>query len=164
MNNRVALRLTLVALVFTMLSIKTNAESISLFKELPNTEDFEISDSEGKSYHADLGVMVDDQFELFGIPLWNEGEPKYVLYHTLGTSHTSKVDLTHYLYIELTSEDIKTLQEFYPDIPTEPQLSFWERIGGKLVVVLAIVVLFAFYYLAEIRKEKKRLREAKNAE
>ncbi len=153
----VVLRLFLVAILLGAFSVHASAESISLFKKLPQTEDFEISDSEGKTYHADLGVMVDDQFEVFGIPLWNEGDSKYVLYHEFGSVSTSKGDFTNYLYIELSAEDIAVLQEIYPDIPTEPRLSFWERVGGKLVVILVIGALCGFYFMTENRKEKKRL-------
>lgn len=160
----IILRLTLMMCLLGAFGVQSSAESVSLFKKLPNTEDFEISNSEGKSYHGDLGVMVDDQLEVFGIPLWNEGEPKYVLYHMLGTTHTSKFDFSNFLYVELSPEDIAAFQEIYPDIPTEPRLSFWERIGGKLVVILVIGALFAFYYIAENHKEKKRLQEAESDE
>lgn len=123
-----------------------SAIHISKAKELPKTAEFESETEDGQTFHVNLGVMVDDQFSFLGVPLWNEGEPKYVLYNER-IAKTSKGDFTWYQYVELDNDDVTALREEVGGIPAKPQLSFWERIGGKLVALVVLVVLIFLFAL-----------------
>lgn len=109
----------------------SDGSTVTKVKTLPQSEVFEITTTRGNTVHCDLGVMH-DQFCIFGIPVWNYGVNKYVLYH----DNSDTFD-----YVELTKEDIADLQSFYPDIPSTPELPFWDTVGGKIVVLIIILVI-----------------------
>lgn len=160
--DRVAMRVVVLVIFLGIFVMNGNAAYISKIYDLPKIEAFETEvennqrSGETVTVHLNLGVMVDDQFSLFGIPLWNEGEPKYVLYHQMGTVHTSKFDFTNYLYIDLNEDDVAAIEEMVPglDVPSNPQLPFWDRIGGKLVFLLILIAVFGVLYVF-CRKKKE---------
>ena len=100
---------------------------------LPYSEEFEMTYG-GRSYHGDLGIMH-KRFSIFGVPIWNYGDCKFVLYNEIGDE---------YVYVNLDEDAMEYLREIYPDIPSEPSLSFWETIGGKLVVLVVLYIIFLF--------------------
>lgn len=114
-----------------------NGPEISLVKELPSSDEFVVQASDGKWYHADLGVSY-NQFSLFYIPIWNYGDYKYVLYTK------TKVGEYDYTYADLSKDDIAYLQSKFSGIPNEPSLPFWDAYGGKLLVVALVFILIAF--------------------
>lgn len=131
----------ILAVLLAFVSIKANAFPIPIIYsdgttftkvyEFPQTEDFEFKNKYGNMVHFDLGVEH-EEFSLFGIPLWNYGNYKYAIFNDEGDS---------YSYTELGKDDIATLQEIYSDIPDEPELPFWNTVGGKLVAIAILIVL-----------------------
>lgn len=136
------MRIKLIALliiVFGLSGIKANAipvfysngNTITTVKELPYTEDFDFETRNGTTKHVDLGVMH-QEFAIFGIPVWNYGDYKYVLFHDNGNN---------YNYTELDKDGIETMRSLVGDMSDTPELPFWNTIGGKLLV-LGVIVLF----------------------
>ncbi len=111
-------------------------EEIEKVMSLPYSEEYTVEASDGRYYHADLGI-IHDQFSLFWIPLINYGTEKYVLYTD------TKVGDYDQTYVELDSEEIQYLQQHFSDIPTKPELPFWDAWGGKLLA-LAIIAFYFF--------------------
>lgn len=105
--------------------------------DLPMNDDYTVVAQDGQSYHANLGVMY-DEFSLFWIPIWNYGEKKYVLFTD------TKVGEYDYTYADLSAEDVAYLQSQFGGIPTEPELPFWNAIGGKLILLLVILLIGFF--------------------
>ena len=114
-----------------------NGEEISMVLSLPNQEDFLITCDDGRDYHADLGVMY-NQFSLFYIPVWNYGDYKYVLYTD------KKVGKYDFTYVDLGKDEVEYLQTLYGGIPDEPELPFWDAYGGKLLILLLLVIGIAY--------------------
>ena len=113
-----------------------NGETVEKVMELPQREEFKILAQDGKWYHADLGIKH-EQFSLFGVPIWNYGTEKYVLYTD------TQIEGYDYTYADLSSSDVRYLRQEFSSIPAKPELSFWTRIGGKLVV-LTVLGVFIF--------------------
>lgn len=114
--------------------IYSNGEEIENVLNLPN--DYQIEAEDGNLYHADLGILH-EQFSLFWIPLINYGTEEYVLYTD------TKVGNYDFTYTPLTSNDLAQLQQVY-NIPTKPELPFWDAWGGKILLG-AIIFLFFLY-------------------
>lgn len=100
----------------------SNGNTVTTVKELPNTEDFEFETRTGATKHCDLGVMH-KELAIFGIPVLNYGDYKYVLFHDNGDD---------YDYITLGKDEIEALQSLYSDISVNPELPFWNTVGGKV--------------------------------
>ena len=118
--------------------IYSNGETFIKVLDLP--KDYEMEYNE-RVYHADLGIKF-YQFSLFWIPLFNYGEKKYVYLNE------RKDD---YVFIELTSDDVSELQDIYGSsvIPSDPELPFWDVWGGKMVLILIIIVWFGYKRIAK---------------
>ena len=111
--------------------------------DLPNTEEF-IVEAEGNNAqqleymgqkkYGDLGI-AHKQF-CFIVPLWNYGEPRYVIYREKSMYDASDVD---YYTIDLSPEEVAYFHETY-GIPITPEIPFWDKWGGKLVILLLIVL------------------------
>jgi len=132
---KVILTLTLVfiALFFTANNAKgvifySNGETIDVVKELPADAIINGSD------HVNLGVMY-KQFSIFWIPVWNYGEARHVLIN-------DKKDT----YYELEDEDVEYLKtNFDVDVPEKASINFWNKIGGKLIwAVVLVIVIFGW--------------------
>ncbi len=90
--------------------------------------------------YTDFGIVF-EQFSILGVPIWNYGETTYALYSESATT----ID-----YAEITNEDLKEVLvdfEIPGEFSAEPSLSFWNKIGGKLVVLAVFGALVAFYAL-----------------
>jgi hypothetical protein len=119
--------------------IYSNGEKLEITQKFPETEDFTFDDGE----HMNLGVMY-NQFSIFWIPMWNYGETKWVFVNDKRDSYSD----------ELTAEDIETLRTEYGfDIPDEPKIGFWNRVGGKIVwgIIIALI-LCAWWWTREKKK------------
>jgi hypothetical protein len=79
--------------------------------------------------HLNLGVMY-DQFSFCGIPVWNYGETKWAYVNDAANTYDENV----------TDEELTALRESGLDIPKTPSISFWNRIGGKLVVIAGVFI------------------------
>lgn len=76
-----------------------------------------------------------DQFSLFYVPIWNYGETEYAVYDS-----EAKTIYT------LDEEDLAAFKEEYDwKLPEKPGLSFWNRIGGKLVVLAVLAALLGVW-------------------
>ncbi len=114
--------------------------------DLPNTEEFiikgDVSDNQfelmGTELCGDLGIAHKQFCIVF--PLWNYGEPKYVLYRDKNMYDASSVD---YYSIPLSDEDIAYFHELY-GIPLTPQIPFWDKWGGKLVILLLLILFLVW--------------------
>ncbi len=92
--------------------------------------------------YTDFGVVF-EQFGVLGIPIWNYGaEPVYAFYSDNGRVIE---------YAELSTEEVLAFQEENSiDLGVEagdtPSLSFWNKIGGKLIIIpLLILGLWVTY-------------------
>jgi hypothetical protein len=134
----------LLLIVLLLSNIRASAKEIPIFYsygidvekviDLPEKEEYTIEDENGRSYHADLGIMH-EQFSIFGVPLFNYGEEEYVLFYE---------GATDYKYVDLSRDEIKYLRELYPSISLTPELPFWDVWGGKLLALLIIGLIFLF--------------------
>ena len=101
-------------------------------------------------HHVDFGVAY-EQFSLFGIPVWNYGTTYYALISSDGKT-----------VYEVAEEDKEYLTEEYGiDFSSEPKISFWNRIGGKLVW---IVVIFLIFFGGKIGKKNKEVEDEESLE
>lgn len=72
------------------------------------------------------------QFSLFHVPIWNYGQTEYAVYDSKAKT----------IY-ELDEADVAALKEEYGwELPEKPGLSFWNRIGGKLVLLGVVAAWF----------------------
>ena len=113
----------------------SDGEEIEKVKDLPLREEFMIIANDGRAYHADLGILH-EQFSLFYIPLINYGTERYVLYTD------QKIGEYDQTYWELSREEIAYLQSEIGGIPSTPQLPFWDKWGGKLLLIGIIGIIF----------------------
>lgn len=102
----------------------SDGNDIITVQELPHTYDFTID-----GIHVDLGILH-KQFSILGIPIWNYGDEKYVLFHENEKSYT---------YYDLDFEEICTLHELF-DVPITPTIPFWDKLGGKILVIIIIIM------------------------
>lgn len=109
----------------------SDGEEVEKVIDLPMREEFQIQTQDGNWYHADLGILH-EQFSIFWVPLYNHGTEKYVLYTD------QKIGEYDFTYAELDNEDIANLQSEFGGIPSTPELTFWDVIGGKLLALLLI--------------------------
>lgn len=107
--------------------------------DLPNTPEYlEPSDQNfGSPKYLDLGI-AHKQF-CFVLPVWNYGEPEYVLYRE---KWPGEHGADYFTYV-LDDEQIATFHELY-GIPLTPQIPFWDKWGGKLVLLLLLVLFFVW--------------------
>lgn len=112
-----------------------DGEHVAKVLDLPQREEFMIQATDGKWYHADLGVLH-EQFSLFFIPLFNYGTEKYVLYTD------TKIGEYDFTYADLDSEEVAYLQSEFGGISSTPELPFWDAWGGKLLALGIVVFIF----------------------
>lgn len=80
------------------------------------------------------------QFSLFYIPVWNYGDYEYVLYTD------TKIGDADYTCASLSRDEVSYLQSLYSGIPDEPELPFWDAIGGK--ILLAFIAFLIIGWMA----------------
>jgi hypothetical protein len=113
----------------------STGEKIELLETLPPEATID-------DVHINLGLMY-DQFSIFWIPVWNYGETKYVL-----------VNDEEDTYWDLDTETIELLKtDFKVEIPEEPVIGFWNKIGGKIIWGIVILVALAGWFFT--RKDDK---------
>ncbi|MDR3339085.1 MAG: hypothetical protein LBT25_03135, partial [Candidatus Symbiothrix sp.] len=80
--------------------------------------------------HVNFGVAY-EQFSIFWIPIWNYGETEYALI-------TDDGETAYYL----EEESLEYFKEEYDiDTSSEPSISFWNKIGGKLIWIVVILLV-----------------------
>jgi hypothetical protein len=80
--------------------------------------------------HVNFGVAY-DQFSIFWIPIWNYGETEYALITDDGENAYS-----------MDQESLQYLKEQYDiDTNSTPSISFWNKIGGKLIWIAVILLI-----------------------
>jgi len=85
--------------------------------------------------HVNLGVMY-KQFSIFWIPIWNYGTTEYVLIN-------DKEDT----YFDVDAKELETLRtKFNVTIAETPSISFWNKIGGK-ILILALIAAFGLWQM-----------------
>ena len=101
------------------------------FEELQQLPDSVVSDAGNK---ITFGLSF-EQFSIFSVPLWNYGVIEYAVYE-------DAIETIYYI-------DNETAQEFADKyqftLSEEPTLSFWNKIGGKLIGGALIIILIYFY-------------------
>ncbi len=99
----------------------SNGEELKVIHELPE----DAVDSDGMHYN--VGIHY-ESFALFGMPVWNYGDYKYVL-----------VNDAENKYIELSDEEFQQMKETYSlDLDEKPSLPLMTQIGLKPVVVIIL--------------------------
>lgn len=124
--------------VFAMSTLKANAKMVILYGNGPEFELLtELPDSvtSEDGNHLNFGITF-EQFSVFGVPIWNYGECTYALY--------DKANETIY---SIDEETIAYLKETYNlTIEEEPKPGFWNRFGGKILVLIIIVGALVFLW------------------
>ena len=98
--------------------------------------------------HVNFGVAY-GQLSLYWIPLWNYTDPQYVL-----VTDNKKIAY------ELNDEDLQYIdEEFGIDTSVLPFASFWDRIGGKLIIgaFCLLLLMLVYFYLRRKRKKSKEV-------
>lgn len=96
--------------------------------------------------HVNYGVTF-EQFSLFTVPIWNYGTVEYALFAEDNNTIYSMDD-----------EDLAYLVEEYKvpvGLTTLGQLSFWNKIGGKLVVLAVLLIFGAIYWFTKHNRDQK---------
>lgn len=100
----------------------------------------------------EFGVTF-DQFSLFYVPIWNYGQTEYAVYDSKAKT----------IY-ELDEEDVAAFKEKYGwELPEKPGLSFWNRIGGKLVL-LAVAAALLGIWMWKRRSEETQEQQQETAQ
>ena len=100
-----------------------NGDTFKTLEQLP-------PEAEIDGTHVNLGVAF-KQFGLFWLPLWNYGDVEYALIS----------DNEENAWV-LDGEDLAYYKtEFNLDIPDEPSIPFWTKVGLKPIVILLILFL-----------------------
>jgi len=106
-------------------------ETLAEVKDLPNEEDLLESGS-----YLNFGYLYNEYGAVF-VPIWNT-KGRYVLINEAKDS-----------YYDLTDEQLAAIVKAY-DIDTSGNpLSFWKKIGGKII----IIVLIGFVFLSYLGKD-----------
>lgn len=117
-------------------------ESISKVADFPDEEDYQIGD--GSNF--DAGCIYKQTSILF-IPVWNY-DLKWCGYVEDAAGEVG--------YVELTKEELDIFAEAAGvTLPAEPTISFWDKIGGKLVFLLIIVAFIAYSILSPDEDEEE---------
>ncbi len=104
--------------------VYSNGETLTTVQKLP--AEYCWDDGE----HFNLGVKH-SQFSIFWIPIWNYGNHEYVLVNDAKDTYDNSN----------MAEVIDTLRDDGYKIPEKPILNFWNRIGGKIVGTLVVLLV-----------------------
>ena len=127
-------------IVTASVSFQAKAFIIYSYGEVVNVEKRLPVDSEINGTHVNLAVIY-DQFDLFWLPVWNYGTPRYIL---LADNEKD--------YWETDEETLEQLKaDFNIAIPDEPAPSLWNKIGLK--PVLAILIICIIWSMLAPKKE-----------
>jgi hypothetical protein len=135
---------------FVFCATTVSAKGVIIYSTGPHFETVQElpADETVEGKHVNFGIAY-DQFSIFWIPIWNYGTTEYVLVCDDGDSAYS-----------LSEENLEYISEKYGiDTKSAPSISFWNRIGGKLIWIA--VILFIIWGL--VGKKKKEPEEPVNA-
>ena len=109
----------------------SGCEYVELIQDLPNDDDLYSAEYDA---HLDVGFIY-KQFWLVWIPIWNyDGQ------------YCFKLEGTEDTYFEMSEEDKTWLTENYDvDFSSTNPISFWNKIGGKLLLILILIGAVAYY-------------------
>lgn len=116
-------------------------EKIATVQDLPDEENLK----EAGSY-LNLGYMYKEYGILF-IPAWNE-KGRYVL-----TNEDESV------YYDLKEEELNELAKKYNVELSSNPLSFWKKIGGKIIYIILIALIVYGYFSKDEEEEVKNVVE-----
>lgn len=93
-----------------------------------------------------------EQFSLFYVPIWNYGEKEWAVFDAkegkAGTIYT------------LDEENLADFsEEFGWDLSEMPAISFWNAVGGKLVLLVVIGAICGFLLWKKAQEEKQEAEE-----
>ncbi len=118
-------------------------EKIALVKDLPNDENLK----EGSDY-LNLGYLY-EEYGAVWVPAWNT-KGKYVLINEDET-----------VYYEITDAQLAELKTAYNLELAEHPISFWKKIGGKLVFLLVIgLIVWGKFSSNDEEEEEPQTEEA----
>lgn len=118
-----------------------NGPQVSQVAELP--EEANIDET-----HVNLGVMY-DQFGLFWLPVWNYGNPQYVL-----------INDSKDTYWDIDDEFVQQLKDEYTlEIPQKAEIPLFQKIGLKPIIILVIL-----YFVWGAIKPKRKEEDTETAE
>ena len=108
-------------------------EKIIKVADLPDTKEYFMENGQ----FLDVGYVY-KQVSIFFVPVWNY-DGKWAGY--VGSDE---------FYIPLTKAELDAIvAEANVTLPDTPPLSFWETVGGKLVVGLIFLIIFAWKILVK---------------
>lgn len=124
-------------LMFSLSSLSVSARATIIYGNGPEFQELTVLPDSVKmdGHHVNYGIAF-EQFALFYIPIWNYGEPEFAVY---ADGNSTIYSLEH--------EDLEYLQQEYGVAIDEAslKLSFWNRFGGKLVVLGVLVIALLGY-------------------
>jgi len=142
-NKQILLTLAVVAGLFIFSSNKSyaggvviwgEAEKIREIAELPDSEFYQTTDGQ----YFEMGVRY-NTIHIFWIPLWVKTAPMVCGYVNKDT------------YVELSQDDIdEILMQTGIDLQGKVKASLWDKMGGKIVLLLVITLILLFYFRDKI--------------
>jgi hypothetical protein len=123
----------------------SDCEYITVVGDLPDSAQFYSEEYKG---YMDIGYKY-SQVWVFWVPLWNK---------------TGEYCLTikgQDVYFEYTKEEIEELAKMYNIKLPENPIPFWDKIGGKLLIILLLAA--AVWYFKFYDKPKKEETESETA-
>lgn len=150
---RIALFLIIV-LTFFATSCTYSGDMVIKVQNLPDTETYEID-----GHYVDLGISFKEEgVDILGlkIPDKTYGDIQYVLYYK---SKMIEFDSYNWHSYTLDPDDVQYFVDVF-GIPPEPQLNWWHRWGGKVILYPfyavggIIVLLFLWAFLKGILKKE----------
>ncbi|MDE5944014.1 MAG: hypothetical protein K2G93_00290 [Rikenella sp.] len=112
------------------------------FQKMYNLPD-SLTSEEGNP--LEFGITF-EQFSLFYVPIWNYGEKEWAVYDAKART--------------IYTLDEETLAEFGDDygwdVAKMPALSFWNAIGGKLVLLLVLGAIGGFLLWKKAQEENAK--------
>ena len=144
---RLSLSLFIVLTLFLTTSCSYSGDMVIKVQDLPDTETYEID-----GHYVDLGISFKEEgVDILGLTIPDKiyGDIKYVLYYK---SKMIEFDSYNWHSYSLDQDDVQFFVDVY-GIPPEPQLNWWHRWGGKVILYLfyavcgIIALLFLWVFL-----------------
>ena len=125
-----------------LISQNAEAKGVIIYHDGPRFKTVEQLPTEWEidGKHVNLGVAY-EQFGIFRLPLWNYGETRYIL---VSDDEESAWELDGKQLAELKSEHNL-------NIPENPLIPFWEKVGLKPVVIILLLLIIWGYLLGKKR-------------
>jgi len=132
-----------IAIIVTFICTSEKASALIIYSNGLTCETHQVLPPEAviNGHHVNFGVAY-EQFSIFWIPVWNYGTTYYAFISSNGKT----------IY-EVDEEYMEELAEEYGiDFSSGPKISFWNKIGGKLVW---IAILFLIFFGGKLGKKDK---------